>query len=141
MTPREAARMISGCADRRAARAASASPEAIASSTLRRKVRMRERRALLTSVRRAILRAAFLAEGVLAMSCSGYLDSIKPGRTLRRAPLTANNKSRLGLSTRPCFPHVLYGGGVAASTRPRPAVSQFEYGGRLTRLGTSTIRA
>src|SRR5688500_16382188 len=46
---------------------------------------MRERRALLISVRRAILRAAFLAEDVLAMSCSGYRDSWAPGHASRAA--------------------------------------------------------
>jgi hypothetical protein len=59
--------MISGWAAFRAAFAASLSPPAIASSTLRMKVRMRERRALFTSVRAAILRTAFFADGVLAM--------------------------------------------------------------------------
>ena len=51
----------------KAAVAAVLSPEASASSTLRTKLRTRERRDLLTSVRRAILRVAFLAEEVLAM--------------------------------------------------------------------------
>lgn len=44
------------------------SPEAIASSTLRRNVLTRERRDLLTRVRRSILRTIFLAELVLAIS-------------------------------------------------------------------------
>src|SRR5690606_38691027 len=47
--------------------AAVLSPAASASSTLRTKVRTRERRSLLTAVLRSILRAAFLAEGVLAI--------------------------------------------------------------------------
>src|ERR1700741_2619895 len=47
--------------------ARAASPDATASSKRRRKVRTRERRALLTSVRRSILRTAFLAPGVLAI--------------------------------------------------------------------------
>src|SRR6185436_10999447 len=69
MTPFCAARMISGSADFSAASAAVLSPEAIASSTLRTVERMRERRALLTSVRRAITRVALRAEDVLAMVC------------------------------------------------------------------------
>ena len=60
--------MICGCASRSAVRAASLSPEAIASSTRRMKERMRVRGILLDAVRRAILRAAFLAEGVFAIS-------------------------------------------------------------------------
>ena len=39
----------------------------MASSTLRKNVRTRERRDLLTAVRRAILRTIFLAEDVLAI--------------------------------------------------------------------------
>jgi hypothetical protein len=66
-TPFETARCISGCASLRAADAACLSPEAIASSTLRRNVLTRERRALFTAVRRAILRTIFLAEDVLAI--------------------------------------------------------------------------
>src|SRR5262245_52718299 len=59
--------MISGSADFSAASAAALSPDAIASSTLRTEVRMRERRAVLTAVRRAITRAALRAEEVLAI--------------------------------------------------------------------------
>src|SRR6188768_1562735 len=59
--------MIIGCAACRAARAAPLSPEAIASSTLRTKLRMRVRGTMLTAVRWVILRAAFLAEGVFAI--------------------------------------------------------------------------
>lgn len=44
--------------------------EAMASSTLRMKLRTRERRDLLISVRRAILRVAFFAEVVLAIDAS-----------------------------------------------------------------------
>src|SRR6188474_3411550 len=66
-TPFCAARMISGSADFSAASAAALSPAAIASSTLRTEVRMRERRAVLTAVRRAITRAALRAEEVLAI--------------------------------------------------------------------------
>src|SRR6185295_7410189 len=68
-TPFCAARMISGSAAFRAASAAALSPEAIASSTLRTELRMRERRAVLMSVRRAITRAALRAEEVLAIVC------------------------------------------------------------------------
>src|SRR3954447_9715589 len=59
--------MISGAAAFSAAAAAAASPEAIASSTLRTEVRMRERRPVLMSVRRAITRVALRAEDVLAI--------------------------------------------------------------------------
>ena len=67
ITPLETESMISGCAAFSAALAASLSPLAIAYSTLRIYVRMRDRRALFTSVRRAILRTAFLADGVFAI--------------------------------------------------------------------------
>src|SRR6185437_4209809 len=70
MTPRCAARMITGSAAFSAAVAAPASPPAIASSTLRIEPRRVERRALLISVRRAIWRVALRADLVLAMSYS-----------------------------------------------------------------------
>jgi hypothetical protein len=57
-----------GSAVAKAARAAFASPLAIASSTFRTKVRIMLRRARLTAVRRAIFRTAFLAEVVFAIS-------------------------------------------------------------------------
>ena len=62
-----AERIITGSASLSAASALLRSPAEIASSTLRTKPRMRERRALLISVRRAILRVALRAELVLAM--------------------------------------------------------------------------
>src|ERR1700722_11279635 len=62
-----AARMIAGSASAIAVVARVRSPEAIASSTLRTAVRTRERRALLTAVRRTAWRAAFLADLVLAI--------------------------------------------------------------------------
>src|SRR5262245_6720113 len=67
-TPFCAERMITGSASRNAASAVLRSPLAIASSTLRTKLRISERRPLLISVRRAILRAALRAEGVLGMA-------------------------------------------------------------------------
>ena len=67
-TPCCALRMISGCAALSASAAFALSPEAIASSTLRMCERIRERRDLLTSVRRSITRIAFLAETVLAIT-------------------------------------------------------------------------
>src|SRR3546814_1508034 len=70
MTPFVAARWISGWASFRASAATVTSPAAIASSTLRMKPRTRERRALLTAVRLAIVRVAFFAEVVLAMYAS-----------------------------------------------------------------------
>ena len=66
-TPLVTARCSSGCALLNAASAAPLFPDEIASSTLRRKVLTRERRALFTAVRRAILRTIFLAEDVLAI--------------------------------------------------------------------------
>src|SRR5919112_2025763 len=67
-----AARISSGSAARRASAAAARLPEAIASSTLRTKVRTRERRERLIAVRFAILRVIFLADTVLAMGVSSF---------------------------------------------------------------------
>src|SRR5262249_47959660 len=72
ITPFWAARMISGSADLTAASAAALSPDLIASSALRTAVRMRERRAELTLVRRAITRAALRADEVLAIRVFPY---------------------------------------------------------------------
>ena len=60
--------MISGWAAFSASAAAAWSPVAIASSTLRTKVRIRERRALLISARRSACSARFFDDGELAMS-------------------------------------------------------------------------
>src|SRR5215467_12886413 len=62
-----AERMITGSASLSAASALPRSPAAIASSTLRTKLRNLERLPLLISVRRAILRVALRAELVLAI--------------------------------------------------------------------------
>jgi hypothetical protein len=62
-----ALRISSGWALRKAASAADLSPEEIASSTLRTKVRIRLRRALFMTVRRPVTRAAFFADLVLAI--------------------------------------------------------------------------
>src|SRR5262249_36340672 len=62
------ARMITGSASLSAASAALRLPPAVASSTLRTKLRSCERRALLISVRRAIWRTALRAEEVLGMA-------------------------------------------------------------------------
>src|SRR3712207_1502262 len=70
--------MSSGSAARRAATASVWLPEAIASSTLRTKVRMRLRRDLLIAVRFAILRVIFLADTVLAMAHPRSLKSRWP---------------------------------------------------------------
>jgi hypothetical protein len=64
--------MSAGSAAAIAAAAALRSPAEIASSTLRKVVRMRERRLLLIAVRRAIWRAAFLADFVLAMLVAAF---------------------------------------------------------------------
>jgi hypothetical protein len=68
--PRCAARMMTGSAALNAAKAALRSPLLIASSTLRTEFRNTERRALLTSVRRAITRVALRADFVLAINLS-----------------------------------------------------------------------
>src|SRR4051812_17930984 len=68
MMLRCAACISSGSAIANALSAASRSPFLIASSTVRTEPRIWVRRDLLTMVRRAILRVAFLAEVVLAMS-------------------------------------------------------------------------
>src|SRR6185295_15968687 len=66
-TPFDAARANSGPASFRAASAPFLSPAARASSTLRTELRTRLSLLLLTSARRSILRAAFLADDVLAI--------------------------------------------------------------------------
>src|SRR6185312_13447854 len=98
-TPLDTARISSDWAATKAVLAAAASPPVTASSNLRRKVRTRERRAVLTSVRRAILRIAFLAPGLLAIGrtlrCGlarpgranwrrGYTESLPPGQCVLR---------------------------------------------------------
>lgn len=89
-----AVRTRSGCAAFNAASALARSPEAIASSTERTSVLTRERRALLTSVRVIIWRAAFLADDVLAivkiLLGFGAPDVLPIQQTLRR------NQSRNG---------------------------------------------
>src|SRR5947209_4073975 len=84
-----AARMISGSAAFSAAAAAALSPEAIASSTLRTELRMRERRAVLMSVRRAITRVALRAEDVLAID---FVSECEP--LMRPAFQALKNKGR-----------------------------------------------
>ena len=80
--------MTMGCTRCSSAWAAAWSPEAMTSSSLRRFERMLERRILLTAVRAAILRTAFLADGVLAMErLSVWVAPIPDGsRTKRAAP-------------------------------------------------------
>src|ERR1700737_2448205 len=67
-----AERIITGSASLSAASALLRSPAEIASSTLRTKLRNSERRPLLISVRRAILRVALRAELVLAMPLARF---------------------------------------------------------------------
>src|SRR5215470_19340096 len=80
----EAPRISAGCAALNAACASLLLPEAIASSTFFISVRMRETRARLTAVRRAVWRAAFCAEEVFAMGgdlpekCLGKARFIAP---------------------------------------------------------------
>src|SRR5258708_37345420 len=86
MMPVRAARMSVGSAATRAVFAAALLPLAIASSTPRSDVRMRERRALFPSVRRAVLRVAFFAALVLAIDPSlGFASAIANGAALSPA--------------------------------------------------------
>jgi hypothetical protein len=62
--------MMTGSASLSAAVALARSPDAIASSTLPKVLRKRERRDLLIAVRRAMTRVAFLAELVFAIVLS-----------------------------------------------------------------------
>src|ERR671921_374281 len=95
-----AARIISGSAARRAAAASVWLPEAIASSTLRTKVRMRLRRERLIAVRFAILRVIFLADTVLAMGASSSLSD-------RQAPrLESGGRTIACLQWKPKSPRV-----------------------------------
>src|SRR5690349_23839502 len=84
-----AARIISGSAARSAATASVWLPAAMASSTLRTKVRIRLRRDLLIAVRFAILRVIFLADTVLAMANPRLLKvrRDKPGLEPRQRPV------------------------------------------------------
>ena len=86
VTPFVAPRMISGWAAFSAAFAASASPDAMASSTLRMKVLMRLRRAVLTAVRRSIWRTRFFADGELAMMIPLSVSRTSAAYTPRFAP-------------------------------------------------------
>lgn len=87
-TPFDTARMVSDSAALRAVSACLGSPEAMASSTARQEVRMRERRALFTAVRRAMTRVAFFADFVFAMIQTGLCDAeaagYSAGRRLRQ---------------------------------------------------------
>src|SRR5579862_6448699 len=84
MTPLPTARISSDCTSTNAVRARPRSPAASASSNLRTKVRTRERRALLTSVRRAILRIAFLAPGLFAIGRCAASNGARQGRLLKK---------------------------------------------------------
>lgn len=103
MTPFETARCISGCAARNALFAADLSPVEMASSTCRKYVRTRERRALLTAVRREILRTIFFADDVLAMSFSFRLQAIKRERLQARARVYSDASMERQLASPPHF--------------------------------------
>src|SRR3954452_19351964 len=99
-----AARIKAGSAFASAVTAAARSPVLIASSTLRTAPRIWVRRDLLTAVRRAILRVAFLAEVVLAMVSMSFAGT---GRGLvgeRRLGCPRNRRSELGCSVPRLFP-------------------------------------
>src|ERR1700704_6005400 len=110
--------MITGSASLSAARARLRSPVAIASSTLRTKLRNFERRLLLISVRRAILRVALRAEVVLAMRVLGFAGGrspVHPGSIGQKPPDTMKCDRRRG-------PHRQLGGAYRdiAAERQRP---------------------
>src|SRR5215212_10812720 len=85
MILRCAACISSGSARAIAFTAASRSPLLIASSTVRTAPRIWVRRDLLMTVRRAILRVAFLAEVVLAISHNSFGGDRSPSGRLKRA--------------------------------------------------------
>src|SRR6185437_282043 len=116
-TPRCAARIMTGSAAFSAAVAAFGSPVAIASSTLRIELRRSERRALLTSVLRAIWRVALRADLVLAMKLSftewpGGLVSRSSDRSLQKSAA-----ARTSPPTGEAYSEASY-------RRQRPAISQ-----------------
>src|SRR4051812_41448118 len=138
ITPFWAARMISGAADFKAAVAAALSPEAIASSTLRTEVRISERRDLLTSVRRAITRAALRAGEVLAIDGSPVGGAGQFGQP----PVSGCQNTGGGLSppvgqaySRPCP------GRQRLRNRPFPEASSHPFGPRriVPGIGASLI--
>jgi hypothetical protein len=67
---------------------------------LRMNVRTRERRAVLTSVRRSILRVIFLAEAVFAIFVSDIILSAHYPMTMRKAAVYAQRWGK-GQATRP----------------------------------------
>jgi hypothetical protein len=85
VTPLLAARCISGCAARNASPAARLSPLAIAASTFLTKVRMRDLRAWLRSVRRSVCRWRLRAEAVLAMGIRSFGFRVLPATSWRPA--------------------------------------------------------
>src|SRR5579862_313409 len=96
MTPLPTARISSDCTSTNAVRARPRSPAASASSNLRTNVRTRDRRALLTSVRRAILRIAFLAPGLFAMVLGRPRMDAQRRRRKKEAAIYA--KARAGVN-------------------------------------------
>jgi hypothetical protein len=98
MIPVRAARMSAGSAATRAACAAPLLPLLMASSTLRNELRMRERRALLTSVRRAILRVAFLADLVLAIDTSVVFVSVTTNRAVHSRANSSGGEIAAGIA-------------------------------------------
>ena len=79
-----AVRASFGSAAFNAAAAFTASPDVMASSTLRTSVRMAERRVLLMAVRLTVRRAAFCADLVLASKVSRECDGGRPAGPARR---------------------------------------------------------
>ena len=111
--PCETLRMISGWAAFSASAAAAWSPVAIASSTLRTKVRIRERRALLISARRSACSARFLDDGELAMSV-GVPVSRRESQAASLATASARvNRQSAGRAA-------IFRGTAACASRRRP---------------------
>src|SRR5215510_9627530 len=118
MMPFWAARMMTGSASASAAWARPRSPVAMASSIFTTAVRKRERRALLTRVRRAICRVALRAELVLAIrGCLVRLFSMllmAAGKARRQfAPLieAARRGVKVSRSGDPLGPNAVIAGG------------------------------
>src|SRR5262245_29129827 len=121
--------MMTGAASLSAASAAVRSPVAIASSTLRTKLRIFERRALLISVRRAILRVALRAELVLAMPVLVLRAIARPVHAISQK---ASAAARASPPTRAAY------SGPARERQRRPFVTLL---GRLRSSGLRSSRA
>src|SRR3569623_777203 len=142
-----AARIKAGSALASAFSAAARAPGLIASSTVRTAPRIWVRRDLLTAVRRAILRVAFLAEVVLAMSqissaATGRSDRVGAGcltakSTLGSGVFGASARLFFGQERQPCGStsdcSKYSGGGIAPAASWRPYRGGLRHRHRLSR--------